>query len=103
MPFVRIADRSDFDASLIGHPLERLGLSVEVEVVAAGVTDVDGELIGLKIGAQDQVGGIGADNLGRHGISLAENRLHEPFRAYSHEAGIEVPITSLGSYVVFQR
>ena len=89
MPFVRIADCCYFNAFLIGQPLERFGLSIEVEVVTAGVTDVDGELVGLKIGAQNQVGGIGADNLGRHGISLAENRLHEPFGAYSHEADIE--------------
>ena len=60
VPFVWIADCGDFDASLIGQPLERFGLRVEVKVVATGVTDVDGKLIGLKISARDQVCGIGA-------------------------------------------
>ena len=49
----RIANHGDFNAFLSSQPLERFGLGVEVKVVAARVTYVDGKLTRLQVSAEE--------------------------------------------------
>ena len=100
----RVAVGVDGEAALPGEPEERFGLGVEVPVVAAAVADEHRGAAGAGVVGDEEVGRVDRGTRAK----TSPGRRRRPARCASRPGRgvrpkLKRPITSSGSYSVFQR